>query len=197
MSKVLFPSLSGKTFIRTANFRVRVLRNCERCFHPFQGRPSFGPGSVFAFNDLIKIRFHPFQGRPSFGLGLIPEKGPISQIVSIPFREDLHSDVEFVIDPHGKTYPVFPSLSGKTFIRTNIACSVGDRKANESFHPFQGRPSFGLSSKKADFRIRVLRFPSLSGKTFIRTSRTGTQNNKRNRRVSIPFREDLHSDSFS
>ena len=91
------------------------------------------------------VSFHPFQGRPLFGLiGLNPEKGPINQM--------------------------FPSLSGKTSIRTFLRWI------------WKG--------------IKVLgRFPSLSGKTSIRTLSTVFHLQPKDRKVSIPFREDLYSDT--
>ena len=65
----------------------------------------------------------------------------------------------------------FPSLSGKTFIRTS-------------------KEGGGTVPRKIKQK-----FPSLSGKTFIRTSDQITVFSKALERVSIPFREDLHSDA--
>ena len=62
----------------------------------------------------------------------------------------------------------FPSLSGKTFIRTQI------------YHVAYGP--------------RASEFPSLSGKTFIRTAAREIAKETKRFKVSIPFREDLHSD---
>ena len=61
--------------------------------------------------------FHPFQGRPSFGLDT--SKSIVYEFrVSIPFREDLHSDTYKVHGFNPLQEEMFPSLSGKTFIRT-------------------------------------------------------------------------------
>jgi len=65
-----------------------------------------------------------------------------------------------------------------------------------SFHPFQGRPPFGH-----DLGINLRppyspEFPSLSGKTFIRTIFAIFFELRGKSKVSIPFREDLHSDPF-
>ena len=62
-------------------------------FHPFQGRPSFGQPSDTVSIIRDRERFHPFQGRPSFG--------PLKLHSFAPTLEEM-----------------FPSLSGKTFIRT-------------------------------------------------------------------------------
>ena len=140
----MFPSLSGKTFIRTL-FDCRSAHYLHSyCFHPFQGRPSFGhfPNRCRC-RMLLRLSFHPFQGRPLFGLigyafpvepeeeefpslsgktsirtriHLLPEK-TAGVVVSIPFREDLYSDI-------------WPRLEGE------ILCK-------RRFHPFQGRPLFG------------------------------------------------------
>ena len=114
--------------------------------------------------------------------------------VSIPFREDLHSDeIRFLcreLYNSLRFHPFqgrpsfgllvrlrqpanivlwFPSLSGKTFIRTSKQRRTSCTHSLLRFHPFQGRPSFGL-------RCHV---NSLEGTSWS---------------VSIPFREDLHSD---
>ena len=63
-------------------------------FHPFQGRPSFGLRKLDEFMKILEVAsFHPFQGRPSFGL----------PVVATALRD---------------YFRPFPSLSGKTFIRT-------------------------------------------------------------------------------
>ena len=63
--------------------------------------------------------------------------------VSIPFREDLYSD-----------------LAGTILI---------DSVEFEGFHPFQGRPLFGRKTPRQTRRMVLYWFPSLSGKTSIRT----------------------------
>ena len=90
-------------------------------FHPFQGRPSFGLSDmkIRAKELQVEFRFHPFQGRPSFGL---IEKGDV-----VAFKYE--------------------------------GC----------FHPFQGRPSFGQIKETFILGGGSYLFPSLSGKTFIRT----------------------------
>ena len=138
-----FPSLSGKTFIRTGNPDRSQQADDSQGFHPFQGRPSFGPYN--AFGPVYKVRyvvsipfredlhsdsptrrrtpdipigcFHPFQGRPSFGQKVDQFDRKMVREVSIPFREDLHSDATPYIHHHIKLHTCF--------------------------HPFQGRPSFG------------------------------------------------------
>ena len=137
----LFPSLSGKTSIRTQSaqklpdiwlpkvsipFREDLYSDQMTSsarkgsvrfgFHPFQGRPLFGPESSLQ-ESAVRLRFHPFQGRPLFG------------------------QIQAALRPKG--VGEFPSLSGKTSIRT------------------QGE------SAKAFFHAKM--FPSLSGKTSIRT----------------------------
>ena len=63
-------------------------------FHPFQGRPPFGPLKIHPFEAPNDESFHPFQGRPPFGPAIEIEKETKTLRVSIPFREDLHSDIE-------------------------------------------------------------------------------------------------------
>ena len=191
------------------------------CFHPFQGRPSFGHKLQW-HNEYRYVRsFHPFQGRPSFGLE-VTEKGTVKLLSSgfHPFQgrpsfgpslvesHQAHNKIRFP-SLSGKTFirtrlgfsagscitPWFPSLSGKTFIRTLTKHGVLSSRTVPGFHPFQGRPSFGLihaTHHRYDFRVRSfhpfqgrpsfglisgyfeaevkdVKFPSLSGKTFIRT----------------------------
>ena len=139
-----FPSLSGKTFIRTCQQSRKSNYSGTRRFHPFQGRPSFGRRSGSVRQRQQMGSFHPFQGRPSFG----PQRTLI--------RWDIHT----------------------------------------GFHPFQGRPSFGLKAYMKETKKIEELFPSLSGKTFIRTEGLHEGNEENRRAVSIPFREDLHSDTF-
>ena len=87
--------------------------------------------------------FHPFQGRAPFG-----HRDP--RIVGIDYTEK------------------FPSLSGKSSIRTKHSNLTVDCKQGVSFHPFQGRAPFGLMNSA------MMPQPGVY--------------------VSIPFREELHSD---
>ena len=92
---------------------------------------------------------------------------------------------------------VFPSLSGKTFIRTVRVSETQQDRSSRSFHPFQGRPSFGQPLLRRVFRYEMqYQFPSLSGKTFIRTRGEPGRPHRFLSEVSIPFREDLHSDKL-
>ena len=87
--------------------------------------------------------------------------------VSIPFREDLHSDeTQEVLNLLEQK--MFPSLSGKTSIRTWKGRGILATK-KKRFHPFQGRPLFGRPEYKAKDVLQSCA-------------------------VSIPFREDLYSD---
>ena len=164
-------------------------------FHPFQGRPSFGQvAEKLGVSPQTVRSFHPFQGRPSFGP-----------------QEDVQEAQKIV----GR----FPSLSGKTFIRTLRRLSSELRQISQvsipfredlhsdplkfihfhqlrmkRFHPFQGRPSFGQSEAFYNLCLVTHVFPSLSGKTFIRTLSQGGVTLHPGFYVSIPFREDLHSD---
>ena len=168
VSGVTFPSLSGKTSIRTPRCFERGACVCEgvsipfredlysdeieketknlkqhpvsipfredlysdknipgsrqtrisKSFHPFQGRPPFGRVLLGTSVPMNRTGFHPFQGRPPFGLHqLVHLRTVLSRTVSIPFREDLHSD----------------------FWKNWKKCS----REIGSFHPFQGRPLFG------------------------------------------------------
>ena len=141
--EVKFPSLSGKTSIRTRECSCTRSMKSRCSFHPFQGRAPFGPCRENVKRPKRPLSFHPFQGRTLFGhgqnsyrvfspayKGFHPFQGralfgpwgrgagrPQAK-VSIPFREELHSD-----------RLVRPQRS-----RRRILC----------FHPFQGRPLFGL-----------------------------------------------------
>ena len=215
------------------------------CFHPFQGRPSFGRLLKRAKEIHQETSFHPFQGRPSFGptekncdldsmLQLFPSLSGKTFIrtedkresslerlffVSIPFREDLHSDdieeqIENMLETDGfhpfqgrpsfgllstlrlspKDQRLFPSLSGKTFIRTVGIKMRKNKPKHNGFHPFQGRPLFGLLPVTVILTAEMDMFPSLSGKTSIRTYLLNRAKRECESAVSIPFREDLHSD---
>ena len=166
-----FPSLSGKTFIRTsprnrrhhrrqtrvsipfredlhsdAQKKYKKQKQSQASFHPFQGRPSFGRNRILNTAGRPSYGFHPFQGRPSFG----------------PY----------------KSHPFSPEDD------------------EVSFHPFQGRPSFGRVAMNVERETRTLQFPSLSGKTFIRTCFISMLRLYLRLLVSIPFREDLYSDNI-
>ena len=187
-------------------------------FHPFQGRPLFGrrsgaqvrQGSVGKFPSLsgktsirtwVKVLLtltSTFVSIP-FREDLYSDRTGQARIcadnqVSIPFREDLYSDVNSERAYFQDLIPRFPSLSGKTSIRTYLQRwfnSVEEpkvsipfredlysdyitfrtilRKQEVGFHPFQGRPLFGLRCQGKLNKGTSSRFPSLSGKTSIRT----------------------------
>ena len=117
-----------------------------------------------------KISFHPFQGRPLFGR-------PIRYILTNRIRRRCFHPFQgrplFGLLTVGSYYPrrqqQFPSLSGKTSIRTGENHQKGHRTQE--------------------------RFPSLSGKTSIRTDQGNSYCQRGILLVSIPFREDLYSDS--
>ena len=163
-------------------------------FHPFQGRPSFGRRD-FRVRVLSACEsFHPFQGRPSFGPGTQKETQQRSrQQVSIPFREDLHSDAA----DGSKLRPIyvrrFPSLSGKTFIRTIKQLPYRFILARV-FPSLSGKTSIRTKVEQGALMEVPVWFPSLSGKTSIRTPRRVFCRPRLYKGVSIPFREDLHSD---
>ena len=115
-------------------------------------------------------------------------------LVSIPFREDLHSDHNVrtpeLRNLHASFHPfqgrpsfgpvrtalmqpvralTFPSLSGKTFIRTQAGTQLICGDFPKCFHPFQGRPPFGLMEKIGYCLPDKWWFPFLSGKSSIRT----------------------------
>ena len=90
---------------------------------------------------------------------------------------------------------LFPSLSGKSSIRTLSEFLKFGSFEIPSFHPFQGRAPFGQILKIAKQIEAETKFPSLSGKTSIRTDETCPLRYPPHVRVSIPFREDLYSDA--
>ena len=134
---------------------------------PFREDLYSDPGSLD--QQLQNIRFHPFQGRPLFGLD--PE------------------EMEVV-----KQIFAFPSLSGKTSIRTTAKICLTLYYIAYGFHPFQGRPLFGLLENCRQYGYPSGLFPSLSGKTSIRTNKLQKIRLSVRPLVSIPFREDLYSD---
>ena len=141
--KKWFPSLSGKTSIRTGTV-AKAFFWVIYVFPSLSGKTS--------------IRTKSQQS----GCVLILDE------VSIPFREDLYSDAT--------------SRHLRTITMTH------------SFHPFQGRPLFGRGSGHRGAGGRNQVFPSLSGKTSIRTRRKAQRHQNSFSHVSIPFREDLYSD---
>ena len=90
---------------------------------------------------------------------------------------------------------MFPSLSGKTSIRTKLDFSAGSCTSPCGFHPFQGRPLFGQTIFQETKSYSKHPFPSLSGKTSIRTKTEVSKKTTVKQLVSIPFREDLYSDA--
>ena len=221
---------------------------------------------------LNALCFHPFQGRAPFGRFVYVDADDFKpELVSIPFREELHSDLTVEKSQRSGSTRTFPSLSGKSSIRTKTGrpgchfpvadvsipfreelhsdsklpgvtqvtlflVSIPFREELHSdlpysgrsglwagcrFHPFQGRAPFGQTGNQEDMGSRrrpsfhpfqgrapfgpwfhlVLiedlfeQFPSLSGKSSIRTYSIRTQSLGKIRSVSIPFREELHSDA--
>ena len=142
----------------------------KRCFHPFQGRPSFGRKQDESNKANWHKQFPSLSGKTFIRTWRIDFKLKTrSKRVSIPFREDLHSD-----------YRLYSATYKARYV---------------SFHPFQGRPSFGRYVYRRPPRPGVPGwFPSLSGKTFIRTYYKRSSSKRKFSLVSIPFREDLHSD---
>ena len=116
-TRVTFPSLSGKTFIRTRILLAARKVAEETVSIPFR-EDLHSDKKVYENTKTLRIH------------------------VSIPFREDLHSDKQIVTHTENTTNHRFPSLSGKTFIRTYGGQSY-DSFGAVCFHPFQGRPSFG------------------------------------------------------
>ena len=120
------------------------------------------------FRARVLNGFHPFQGRAPFGLmnsAMMPQPGVY---VSIPFREELHSDIQ--------------------------TTSNGTSCTTSRFHPFQGRAPFGQEIEKETQTLKLNAFPSLSGKSSIRTFLDQSLSGATFWIVSIPFREELHSD---
>ena len=139
-----FPSLSGKTFIRTKMAFAPERALTERVSIPFREDLHSDKGIKKVTHVIHYESFHPFQGRPSFGQTVTP---------------CLECDF----------FNPFPSLSGKTFIRTLKIHQFTPDADEVRFHPFQGRPSFGRIVLMRSWEDGHPVFPSLSGKTFIRT----------------------------
>ena len=89
--------------------------------------------------------------------------------VSIPFREELHSDDQLDRKVVRELEKWFPSLSGKSSIRTQAGWPSCDGRLGCVSIPFREDL---YSDKQIDVSktlVYEFRFPSLSGKTFIRT----------------------------
>ena len=142
--KIEFPSLSGKTFIRTILRSIRPKVLSGLWFPSLSGKTfirtmvaTVTPFSDQKFPSLSGKTFIRTQnGRNVFKI--------VFYRVSIPFREDLHSDMNHGLMLNCVACVMFPSLSGKTFIRTQ-------------------------EYRQSKFSNARNQFPSLSGKTFIRT----------------------------
>ena len=138
--------------------------------------------------------FHPFQGRPLFGR-LAKRQNPLfcGGQVSIPFREDLYSDDSTQTFGTTMITSSFHPFQGRApFGQAPLTFGTGVR--GESFHPFQGRAPFGHPPSTIFFEEIDLAFPSLSGKSSIRTTKLWDSEPFGLHQVSIPFREELHSD---
>ena len=145
----------------------------------------------------IEIGFHPFQGRAPFGPQEdLQEAQKIVGSVSIPFREELHSDCAISMFSSSWLARRFPSLSGKSSIRTYMRKSQKWWTGFIGFHPFQGRAPFGPKTLKFHSFEPSVEFPSLSGKSSIRTVTDQKFLLEVYYIVSIPFREELHSDVY-
>ena len=164
-------------------------------FHPFQGRAPFGQIQAALRPEKECGSFHPFQGRAPFGLFAWRDFLQVLKAVSIPFREELHSDqiIQEVLNLLERV--MFPSLSGKSSIRTLPGRPLSRSGILQRFHPFQGRAPFGQRNKKPALTAGKKKFPSLSGKSSIRTRSLDRNRELDRNTVSIPFREELHSDS--
>ena len=140
------------------------------CFHPFQGRAPFGQLYSSVPINLWFELFPSLSGKTSIRTTLgCGHKQRRAEVVSIPFREDLHSDLRLRDRQKPLRSIRFPSLSGKSSIRTKRKPSQSTTLNRKSFHPFQGRPLFGHFFDMDPRRGNLKEFPSLSGKTSIRT----------------------------
>ena len=112
-----FPSLSGKSSIRTSDQGSNTNGTRRHGFHPFQGRAPFGLLTGGSYYPRRQQRFHPFQGRPSFGrqMAVCKRSSRPSKFPSLSGKTSIRT--EFITDPRGRVH-TFPSLSGKTSIRT-------------------------------------------------------------------------------
>ena len=139
----MFPSLSGKTSIRT-----RIQENTE----------SRSPSTVSI----------PFREDLHSDFNCVATIFPKSPKVSIPFREDLHSDR--IVKTTVFRYKKKVSIPFREDLHSD-SCSQSDHSQSTSFsfHPFQGRPPFGRYNLYTPVYKAKYVFPSLSGKTSIRT----------------------------
>ena len=165
-------------------------------FHPFQGRAPFGLANKGMIFYCPICKFPSLSGKSSIRTNLGRRRRPSKhQSVSIPFREDLHSDIEFSVSPSDlPTYGFHPFQGTPSFghrDRRQAGCIC-----QLCFHPFQGRPSFGRRMAECMASSAKFGFPSLSGKTSIRTTLVAAVLRSVRSTVSIPFREDLYSDWF-
>ena len=164
-------------------------------FHPFQGRPPFGLRNGQG-NSSGDKSFHPFQGRAPFGRCRPHEqRGRRPGTVSIPFREELYSDSIPSPAPRWSRQTCFHPFQGRPLFGQNFLQNDLWDVPGVGFHPFQGRPLFGLRPDGRCEAVITAKFPSLSGKTSIRTGQTRQICRSGSVRVSIPFREDLYSDT--
>ena len=137
---------------------------------PFREELHSDTGSFCFLPILQQAGFHPFQGRAPFGQDFVGILRVAKRIGFHPFQGRA---------PFGLLLKLF-----------HIA--FGPRSC---FHPFQGRAPFGLDEIYEASRYYVEKFPSLSGKSSIRTFIGYITSDVAMAEVSIPFREELHSDN--
>ena len=138
------------------------------CFHPFQGRPSFGLPKYCNIEFLVRPEFPSLSGKTFIRTWIIWENSPTNQAnVSIPFREDLHSDRYRRSNKRSQNKVSIPFR--EDLHSDSVSQDTSSGKQTRRFHPFQGRPSFGHRQVCHSKKVRYQVFPSLSGKTFIRT----------------------------
>ena len=143
-----------------------------------------------------KKSFHPFQGRPPFGQEVKACAGRAqAEGVSIPFREDLHSDTVTAYTLRHTKLLSFHPFQGRPPFGQIVGNNATIILKLFCFHPFQGRPPFGQWVDSVPLDPEAKKFPSLSGKTSIRTETCVLCHLFPFNLVSIPFREDLHSDA--
>ena len=94
----------------------------------------------------------------------------MGKTVSIPFREDLYSDMEADNVWALKDLVKFPSLSGKTSIRTPQHPPSFWRPRRSVSIPFREDLYSDFAKLIARLAVKAEEFPSLSGKTSIRTN---------------------------
>ena len=148
----------------------RLKKEAANRFHPFQGRPLFGHVATDPFENTVEKSFPSLSGKTSIrttGKTLVYEFR--NDTVSIPFREDLYSDERL---PSGLIMTaVKVSIPFREDLYSDNLLGGGCKNlASVGFHPFQGRPLFGPSKSRP-------------------------KGQKKRSVVSIPFREDLYSDT--